>query len=89
MVQADKNDIRGSSFSIATTALAMGLVSRPGSPVRSDRSEDNSTVSTPESMPESDRSISIDDRYHSRFYKMQHTLTVESMLSNSINSCAL
>ena len=85
MVQAEKNDIRGSSFSIATTAMAMGLVSQPNSRVGSPL---GSRVGSPTSLPDtpdSDRSISIDERYHKRKFKMQHTLTVES-ITQSINS---
>ena len=76
MVQADQNDIRGSSFSIATTALAMGLVSQPTSQAGSRvGSPLGSPVSSTPGTPDSDRS-SIDERYRTSTFKSQ--LTVES-----------
>ena len=76
MVQADQNDIRGSSFSIATTALAMGLVSQPTSQAGSRvGSPLGSPVSSTPGTPDSDRS-SIDERYRTSIFKSQ--LTVES-----------
>ena len=76
MVQADQNDIRGSSFSIATTALAMGLVSQPTSQAGSRvGSPLGSPVSSTPGTPDSDRS-SIDERYRTSKFKSQ--LTVQS-----------
>ena len=83
MVQADQNDIRGSSFSIATTALAMGLVSQPTSQAGSRVGSPVESPATTPGTPDSDRSsVSIDERYRTSTFKSQ--LTVESRDSRRV-----